>query len=304
MKKKLICLTTAVLLILLVAAGGLSAVKAEEPEHFKSTFTGFFTELFSYTDSENKIEELTEQRNKLEKENQRLKERIQELKKKIENLPENKEDKAGKTAYLTFDDGPSHNTQEVLDILQDYDIQATFFVVGLDTPFGHKMYQRMAAEGHAVGNHTYTHNFNKIYQSPENFMADFKKLEELLYKVIGIKPDILRFPGGSRSASALEAAGYDVIHYIIKDLHAEGYKYYDWNVSADDAVQPEVSKEEIVQNVFEGAQGKEKALILFHDDINKETTVEALPEIIEGLQEMGYSFDVLSKDGFCVQFAR
>ncbi len=207
-------------------------------------------------------------------------------------------------AYLTFDDGPSHNTKKVLDILKDYGVPATFFVIGEDTPFGHHMYRRMVEEGHALGNHTYTHDYEKIYSSPGAFMEDFYRLEELLDSVVGVKPDIMRFPGGSKSSSALEVAGYDVIHYIIKLLKAEGYSYFDWNISSRDASLPLLEKEEIVENVLSRAEGRKEIVVLFHDTSTKHTTVEALPEIIEGLKDKGYTFDVLSKDSFCVQFAR
>ncbi|MDO9573673.1 MAG: polysaccharide deacetylase family protein [Candidatus Contubernalis sp.] len=210
----------------------------------------------------------------------------------------------GKVAYLTFDDGPSHNTEKVLNILKDYGVRGTFFVCGNDTPFGHRMYKRMVQEGHAIGNHTYTHNYETIYRSPEAFMEDFYRMEELLDRVVGVKPDIMRFPGGSKSASALNAAGYDVIHYIIKIIENEGYKYFDWNVTSGDATNPSLSSEGIVKNVLNGAKNRKDALVLFHDSSARDTTVEALPGVIEGLIERGYTFDILTKEGYSVKFAR
>ena len=265
-----------------------------------------------YEENAELVKEYRNKINELEKEQQSLKEEIQRLEQENKKLREQarKPEPApspgptGKTAYLTFDDGPSHNTEKVLDILKDYGIKATFFVCGNDTPFGHRMYQRMVNEGHVIGNHTYTHNYETIYESPKAFMKDFYRLEELLDRVVGINPDIMRFPGGSRSASALNVAGYDVIHYIIKILENEGYVYFDWNVTSGDASSPAISSDKIVENVLSGAKNRKDAVVLFHDSGGREATVEALPEVIEGLIDMGFSFDVLSKDGYRVKFAR
>ncbi len=255
-----------------------------------------------------KIDKLKEEKDLLDKEIKDLKKEIVESsEEKDSSEKETEKDEAkkeGYKAYLTFDDGPSHNTEKVLDILKDYQVPATFFVIGNDSSFGHSMYRRMVEEGHAIGNHTYTHDSEKIYSSPKAFMEDFYRLEELLDRVVGAKPDIMRFPGGSKSSAALEAAGYDVIDYIIKILKSEGYAYFDWNITSGDASSPLPERDEIVENVLSRAGGRKEIIVLFHDTSTKHTTVEALPEIIENLKDKGYSFDVLTKDSFCVQFAR
>ena len=104
-----------------------------------------------------------------------------------------------KIAYLTFDDGPSINTGKILDILKRYDIKATFFVVGRSDDNSKNLYKRIVKEGHAIGNHTYSHEYKTLYSSEENFLSDFKKLEHHIYDITGIKMDIMRFPGGSNT---------------------------------------------------------------------------------------------------------
>ncbi|RQD76097.1 MAG: hypothetical protein D5R97_04975 [Candidatus Syntrophonatronum acetioxidans] len=264
---------------------------------------------------EEEIEELEQQKRRLLEEKEDYQQEIRELEAERNRLARELQDLKdpdpgtpppahGEVAYLTFDDGPSPQTEDVLDILKDYQVPATFFVIGRDNPFGHRMYRRIVEEGHALGNHTYSHDYSRIYQSPQAFMEDFYRLEELLARVAGVRPDIMRFPGGSRSASALETAGYDVIGDIIPKLQEEGYTYFDWNVTSGDSATPPPDKDQIVENVLGGARGRRDIVVLFHDSPGKEATVEALPEIIEGLKDMGYSFQVLKKDGFQVQFDR
>lgn len=246
-----------------------------------------------------KVEDYRQQVRLLEEEKNRLAREL-EAKKEGDSPPPSR----GEVAYLTFDDGPSPRTEEILDILKEYQVPATFFVIGNDSSFGRSMYRRMVEEGHALGNHTYTHNYSRVYQSPRDFMEDLYRLEDFLAEVVGVRPDIMRFPGGSRSASALEVAGYDVIGDIIPRLQEEGYTYFDWNVSAGDSASPPPSREELVDNVLGGARGKKEIVVLFHDSPDKENTVKALPEIIQGLKDMGYVFAVLKEGAPGVRFAR
>ena len=262
---------------------------------------------------EEEIEELEQQKRQLSQEKEEYRQEIRELEAERNRLARELQDLKdpdppapgdGEVAYLTFDDGPSPITEEILDILKDYQVPATFFVIGKDTSFGYRMYQRMVEEGHALGNHTYSHDYSRIYEAPQAFMEDFYRLEELLNRAAGVRPDIMRFPGGSRSASALETASYDIIGDIIPKLQEEGYVYFDWNVTSGDSASPPLDKNQIVDNVLEGARGRRDIIVLFHDSPDKDATIKALPEIIEGLKDMGYTFQVLKRDGFRVQFAR
>ncbi len=199
-------------------------------------------------------------------------------------------------AYLTFDDGPSAITPKILDILRNYDVKATFFVIGVDTEFGRDMYRRIAQEGHAIGNHTYSHDYSQIYLSQEAFMEDFYKLEDLLWEVVGIRPKIMRFPGGSANHSSHDYAGPDFMEGMTDRIVEEGYQYFDWNVTSGDTAQTIVFQEEIINNVLAGIEGKDEAMILFHDLGTKKTTLKALPVIIEHLKEEGFAFRSVCKN--------
>ena len=200
-----------------------------------------------------------------------------------------------KVAYLTFDDGPSKNTDKVLDILKKYGIKATFFVIGNENM--KDKYKRILDEGHAIGNHTYSHDYSKIYSSVEAFFEDFDKLNSLLKEYTGQTTEIFRFPGGSHNTVSNQAGGSEIIHSIVDEASKRGYKYFDWNVSSGDASVGGgvLSKDTIVNNVLSTTRNRKSIIVLMHDTAAKDTTVEALPEIIEGLAAQGYKFGVLSK---------
>ena len=102
-----------------------------------------------------------------------------------------------KRVYLTFDDGPSDNTEEILDILKKYDVKATFFVVGNTSEHGQELLKRIVEEGHSIGIHSYSHKYSAIYDSEESFFEDFNKISDYIYDVTGVRTQICRLPGGS-----------------------------------------------------------------------------------------------------------
>ncbi len=190
-----------------------------------------------------------------------------------------------KRAYLTFDDGPSSNTDAILAILNAYGVKATFFVVNKTDPANIERYQKIAAAGHTIGLHSTSHVYKQIYKSADAFVNDFAANQAYVASVTGVVPTIYRFPGGSNNrVSPLDNSIYENI------LRAAGVRYYDWNVSAGDAVRPIAKKNTIVNNVLSGCDGKKggDVMILMHDTSEKTTTVEALPEIIQGLLARGY----------------
>ncbi len=207
-----------------------------------------------------------------------------------------------KVAFLTFDDGPSHVTVAVLDVLRKYNVPATFFVNGRTDSHSISTYKRIVNEGHAIGNHTYTHQWSEIYSSVDNFMKDFLRLEELLYKHTGVRPQILRFPSSSNYTFAYRYGGKDIMDDIIAELTTRGYEYFDWNVNSGDTNALYVPKEKIVSNVLTRVEGINNVNILFHDLGTKITTAEALSEIIEGLIDMGYRFEPITTKSFAPRF--
>ena len=189
---------------------------------------------------------------------------------------------SGKKVYLTFDDGPSSNTDQILDILKDYDVKATFFVVGKTDERSVKAYQRIVEEGHTLAMHSYSHRYDEIYESKEAFARDLNSLQEYLYETTGVWPRIYRFPGGS-SNTVSKVDMQELIEYLT-DI---GITYFDWNVASGDAVSRTLPAETIVNNCLSGIEKQKDSVILMHDASNKGTTIEALPRIIEAIQEQG-----------------
>ena len=184
--------------------------------------------------------------------------------------------------YLTFDDGPSSNTDQILDILKEYDVKATFFVVGKTDERSVKAYQRIVEEGHTLAMHSYSHKYDEIYESKEAFAKDLNSLQEYLYETTGVWPRIYRFPGGS-SNTVSKVDMQELIEYLT-DI---GITYFDWNVASGDAVSRTLPAETIVNNCLSGIEKQKESVILMHDASNKGTTVEALPRIIEAIKERG-----------------
>ena len=200
---------------------------------------------------------------------------------------------SAKVCYLTFDDGPSNNTLRILEILRQYNIKATFFVVNDHAILDYV--RNIHAEGHAIGLHSYTHDYAKIYSSTDAYFQDLNQLSEAVKNLTGIVPNIIRFPGGgSNTVSKQYCRG--IMSQLAKMTAEKGYYYFDWNVSSGDANKNGLSYTQILNNVLKGAKGKKNACVLMHDSATKTTTVDALPYIIEGLIEQGYSFASLSSE--------
>ncbi len=198
--------------------------------------------------------------------------------------------KKGLTAYLTIDDGPEKYTAQILQTLAEYDVPATFFVMGRNNSEDENMYSRILEQGHTLGNHTMTHRLKTIYLSKDAFMEDLLRLEELLDQKTGIRPDIIRFPGGSSNTVA--ASG--VMKEIIAELAARGYDYFDWNISTGDC-NTSLTAAQLVANVVSQADRRpgQDLVILMHDF--NHATAEALPQIIVELKRRNYTFAALKK---------
>ncbi len=193
-----------------------------------------------------------------------------------------------KTAYLTFDDGPSLTTCEILNVLDEYDVKATFFVLGCTiTEEGEDCLKAMVEQGHTIGIHTYSHSYKKIYASVEAYLDDFYQDYQLIYETTGVRVNIFRFPWGSNN-------GYN--KHIKKELVAEmerrGFTYYDWNVSAEDSVgNPTANR--IKKNIMKDLDRFDNPIILMHDASVNKLTAKTLPDVIESIIEKGYVFDTL-----------
>ena len=186
--------------------------------------------------------------------------------------------------YLTFDDGPSSNTDNILDILDTYGVKATFFVTGKEGAKAEASYRRIVEEGHTLGMHSYTHDYSVIYPSEEAFLEDMEKLQRYLYDVTGVQSTYIRFPGGSSN----KVSDVDM-RLLITDVHEAGMEYFDWNVSSQDASSKPLTKEEILDNCLNSIERFQNCIILMHDAGSKDSTVEALPELIEHIQAMEHT---------------
>jgi peptidoglycan-N-acetylglucosamine deacetylase len=211
---------------------------------------------------------------------------------------------AVKIAYLTFDDGPSGQTENILKLLAKHGVKATFFVTGKDSEASKTLYKRIADEGHRFGNHTYSHDYTKLYRNSNEFLEDVRKLDRFLRDTVGQGTDILRFPGGSNTRLGRRKGQAWIMPELVKRVKAEGYQYFDWNVTSTDAAQAVQPKADIVSSVLSLAKGKDRIIVLMHDVTGKTTTVEALPEVIRGLKQQGFRFETLTKGSFTTQFLK
>lgn len=193
-----------------------------------------------------------------------------------------------KMAYLTFDDGPSYNTTQILKVLKQYDVKATFFILGSTiTEEGKECLKTMAEEGHAIGIHTYSHKSENIYSSVEAFLEDFNLAYQLIYDTTGVKPNIFRFPWGS-----VNSYNKKIRNELIEEMERRGFTYYDWNVDSKDSVgNPDEYK--ITRNIVKDLDKYNNPIILLHDASVNKRTVKTLPLIIEKLKEQGFDFDTL-----------
>lgn len=198
-----------------------------------------------------------------------------------ENVPNSVniiENEPGRKVYLTFDDGPSIYTEDILDILDQYNIKATFFVVGKEDETSKELMQQIVERGHTLGMHSYSHIYRDIYESVDSFANDFAKIQNYLYDITGIRSTIYRFPGGSSN----KVSDIDMMEFA-EYLQEQDVVFYDWNISSGDGSSVSLSVQEIVDNSTKDIEKRETAIILLHDSGDKRTTVEALPIIIENI---------------------
>jgi peptidoglycan/xylan/chitin deacetylase (PgdA/CDA1 family) len=209
------------------------------------------------------------------------------------------QDPPAKTVYLTFDDGPSDNTPAILDVLEQYGIKGTWFMVGTQLAGREELAYRIDAEGHTLALHSDSHSYADIYASPEAFLSDLDSLSFDIEEITGRRPGLVRFAGGSVNA-------YDAGFYteLTAEVLRRGLRYYDWNVSAQDAVKRSPGHAVIARRVISGVEqldAETPAVVLMHD--SKATTPLALPEILSTLSAEGYTFAALDSSVPMVAFS-
>lgn len=258
-------------------------------------------ELQIHKEVETKLEKQSKKYKELEKQLTDQQDVIKQLEKEKSELHKELM-KYKKVAYLTFDDGPSENTIKILDILKENNIKGTFFVNGRTDQTSLNTYKRMIDEGHTIGNHTYSHDYNSLYKSSEGFINDFNHLNTLLKEKLNVSTKFYRFPGGSNNELSNRYGKKHLTNEIASKLKQQGYIFFDWNVDSMDSKARVVQKDEIVRSVLNGSMNMQQAIVLMHDLQGKHTTVEALPEIIDGLKKQGFAFEELSEHSYNKQF--
>lgn len=274
----------------------------EDTQAFQTTVTSLQSQIEQLTNDKNdltvEVESITKDLETVRKTNKSLSDRNAELARQIASLNQSSSSSGNnssssenkKVAYLTFDDGVSKYTNEILDILARYNIKATFFPNWKGN--SDEKYRRIYEEGHAIGNHTYSHEYADVYSSRDGFISEVTRLNDKIKQATGYTPVIFRFPGGSNN-TVHKNYNKDIMQQAISVLSDLGMQYYDWNVNSGDADSSKgASKETILSNVL-ARSTMDRAVILMHDTNTKGTTVAALPEIIEGLIAKGYSFGTL-----------
>lgn len=193
-----------------------------------------------------------------------------------------------KQVYLTFDDGPSKDiTPQVLNILKENDVKATFFVLGARVDLYPETLKREFNEGHYIANHGYSHEYSQIYQNRDTVFDEFNQCEVSIKNALG-NPDynsfLFRFPGGSRGGK------YEKVKAEARQLFEEyGVAYTNWNCLTGDAAGNK-TKDACIQEMFESKGDQNSIILLMHDANDKSQTVEALPEIIQYYKDEGYTF--------------
>ncbi len=196
----------------------------------------------------------------------------------------------GKVAYLTFDDGPSSMTPQVLDVLRKKGATATFFTVHNANPDCLAYYQEIVDSGCELALHAYEHNLPKIYKTPESYLNDYNTMNDFLYEAAGVRTKQVRFPGGSSQTMTNRG----VFWQVMEAAQEEGLIWHDWNVSSGDASPTPHTDEWIYNNIFPAALRYDNPVILMHDVPRNTYTLEALPWIIDTLRANGYRLDVIS----------
>lgn len=221
--------------------------------------------------------------------------------KDVEQMISDKYPKDGKKlVFLTFDDGPSiENTGDILDILKSKEVKATFFVLGVNLEKNDKtkqLLQREIKEGHAIGNHTVTHNTKKLYSNNKvniiEFMGEVHKNNEIMRSILGDNFDckIVRMPGGYMSRKFYKDPN---LKELDNAFEQEGFSSIDWNAENGDAKGKEYTKEEMLNWVKSTSKNNDKVILLMHDGYGKKRTKEVLPEIIDYFKEKGYEFKTI-----------
>lgn len=197
-----------------------------------------------------------------------------------------------KVCYLTFDDGPSSITEDVLKVLKEYKIKATFFVTGDRARNNPQILKKIYKGGHSIGNHSFSHDYNAIYSGAEGFRNEVLLCKEAINSALGLEYDnlLFRFPGGFESLT--DEGNKEIYANVLSDL---GYRYTDWSCLTGDSNVTDPTPEFLMETLKFGIGNTKTGdiVVLMHDSSTKAVTAQTLPQIIEFLSAEGFKFDVL-----------
>ncbi|OPJ62743.1 polysaccharide deacetylase family protein [Clostridium oryzae] len=192
-----------------------------------------------------------------------------------------------KVIYLTFDDGPSSTTNTILDILDDNDIKATFFIIGCKIKGNENVIRRIKKEGHSIGLHSYTHKCRKIYSDKEDFIKEMYMTRDALCKITGEKYNVIRFPSGSKG---------HLNENMLEILHLCNFRTYDWNMSVSDGINYKIPPYRLFREATSKKKKPNTIFMLMHCDQPNKNTCEALQNIIDYYRNDGYTFQAIKDE--------
>lgn len=216
----------------------------------------------------------------------------------VEQMLEAKYEGKDKYVFLTFDDGPSKNTSKILEILKEKGVHATFFVIGanLNEKSNEELLKEEIEDGNAIANHTYSHDYKKLYPHNETnvqyFMDEVNKTNDKMKEILGDSFDtrVLRMPGGYMSRKYYKDPNLPKLNEALAKANIVNL---DWDAETGDATGQKLTVEEMVQNAGKHLNVEDHVILLMHDANAKVQTVEALPSIIDFFKEKGYAFKVI-----------
>ncbi len=189
--------------------------------------------------------------------------------------------------YLTFDDGPSSTTIQILDILNQYGVTGTFFVIGANPEYYYLM-KNIVDSGNTIALHTFSHDYPTVYASEEAYFQDLQQISDLVESQTGVKSYVIRFPGGSSNTISADYSP-NLMTKLVQEVENRGYAYFDWNADSTDASGNGVDPAVLISNATAGI-GQDHVVLLMHDTDAKSTTAQALPQIIQAYKDAGYIF--------------
>ena len=268
-------------------------IKVETKNNVNANKTGIYKVIYSAKDSSGNTS-VKERTVVVEKKKEVKKETTSNtsnkaVTKKVQYVDRNKNKSGSKVIYLTFDDGPSRHTSRLLDVLKKYNVKATFFVTGYGSD---DLIKREYDEGHTVALHTFTHEYAKVYASKDAYYKDLYKIRDRVKRITGVESNLIRFPGGSSNKVSRITPG--LMSYLVKDVQAKGFHYFDWNVSSGDAGAT-TSTDKVYSNVV-NALRSDVSVVLQHD--SKGYSVDAVERIIKFGLANGYTFKALDENSF------